>query len=256
MSDTPPLESGEAPAKAGCVVRAFIIALPLGLAFMIPLSLWIYYQKKYAKEEAATSHLASMLQRELNSVDYVNNINTIDSAAGDASTSKTEVVAKFVESKMGFANMGYNIEQQSFDVDGKKASNLVVELPGKKDTRETVLVIAGYDTPDASGISALMCVAHAMTGTTHSRTIRFAAVTHSDAADTKANGIEVLAKKIAELEVPVKKVILFHPALKATPAAWQNAEITSLASELKDPTPTPLDMLQRLKKAVETAADE
>ena len=48
--------------KPGCMVRAFIIVLPLGLAFMVPLSLWIYYQKKH-QPEAATSQYAAMLTK-------------------------------------------------------------------------------------------------------------------------------------------------------------------------------------------------
>jgi hypothetical protein len=258
MSATPAQETGEVPAKAGCVVRAFIIALPLGLAFMVPLSLWIYYQKKYAKEEAA-SHLAPMLQRELNAADMARYARGFTQSIGDRSLSNPDnlkAASKYVESTMGFANMGYNIQRHEFGAGGQTLANVLVEIPGKKGTKETVLVVADYDTPDASGISAMMCVAHALVGTHHNRSIRFAAVPQGDAAEAKANGIEVLAKKLGELEVPIVKVILFRPALKATPSTWQNAEIISLASELKDPTPTPLDMLQRLKKAVEDAADK
>jgi hypothetical protein len=258
MSDASQPGSSESPAKAGCAVRAFLIILPLGLAFMVPTSLWVYYQRKHTAGESA-SRLAPMLQRELNAEDMARYAQGFTQSIGErnlANPDNLKAASKYVESTMGFANMGYNIQRQEFEVEGQTLSNVLAELPGKKGNKDTVLVVADYDTADAGGISAMMCVAHAMVGTSHNRSIRFAAVPQGDAADAKANGIEILAKKLGELEVPIVKVILFRPALKATPAAWRNAEITSLASELKDPTPTPLDMLQRLKKAVEDAADK
>jgi hypothetical protein len=257
MSDAPQPDSAPSSAKAGRAVRAFIIILPVGLAFMVPISLWIYYQKKHAAEESA-SHLAPMLQRELNAEDMARYARGFQSI-GDRSLANPEnlkAASKYVESTMGFANMGYNIQRQEFEAGGQKLSNVLAELPGKNGNQDTVLVVADYDTADADGISAMMCVAHAMVGTGHHRSIRFAAVSQGEAADEKGNGLEVLAKKLEELEVPVVKVILFRPPLRSTPAPWQNAEIIPLAAELKDSTPTPLDMLQRLKKAVEHAADE
>jgi hypothetical protein len=237
-------------------VRAFLIILPLGLAFMVPVSLWVYYQKKYAAEEAA-SPLAPMLQRELNAEDMARYAQGFTQGIGERSLANPDnlkAASKYVESTMGFANMGYNTQQHDFEAGGQRLSNVLAELPGKGGNKDTVLVIADYDTPDANGISAMMCVAHAMVGTSHNHSIRFVAVAQGDAADAKANGIEVLATKLAELELPVVKIILFRPPLKSTPLAWQGAEIIPLASELKDPNPTPLDMLQRLKKAVEDAA--
>jgi hypothetical protein len=252
---TPP-ESTEPPAKAGCLVRAFIIILPLGLAFMVPMSLWVYYQKKYAPKEAA-SRLAPMLQRELNADDLARYAQGFSQSIGDRSLSNPDnlkAAAGYVESTMGFANMGYNIQRQNFEVGSQSLSNLIAELPGKKGTKDTVLVLADYDSPDAGGIAAMMCVAHAMVGTSHTMAIRFVAVTQGDVEDTKANGIEQVAKKLGELEIPISAVVLLRPPLKTTPAAWQHAKIIPLAAELKDLTPTPLDMLQRVKKAVEDAA--
>lgn len=257
MSDASQPGSAPSPARAGRAVRAFIIILPIGLAFMVPISLWVYYQRKHAAEEA-TSRLAPMLQRELNAEDLTRYVQGFQSI-GDrtlANPDNLKAASKYVESTMGFANMGYNIQRQEFEAGGHALANVLAELPGKKGNQDTVLVLADYDAPDPSGIAAMMCVAHAMVGTTHNRSIRFAAVPQGDATDAKANGIEALAKKLAEMELPVVKVVLFRPPLKSTPAAWQHAEIISLAAELKDPTPTPLDMLQRLKKAVEDAADE
>lgn len=260
MSDSNPSspEATEQPAKAGCVVKAFIIALPLGLAFMVPLSLWIYYQKKYAPQEAA-SRLAPMLQRELNAEDMARYAKGFTQGIGDRSLANPDSVqaaANYVESTMGFANMGYNIQRHEFKAGGQSLFNLLAELPGKKAKKDTVLVLADYDAADASGIAAMMSVAHAMVGTNHNRTIHFAAVAQGDAADAKANGIEALAQKFAESGISVAKVVLFRPPLKSTPAAWQDAEFIPLAAELKDATPTALDMLQRLKKAVEDAADK
>lgn len=258
MSEAPEAPSSDASARPGCAVRAFLIILPFGLAFMVPISLWVYYQKKHAAQKT-TSHLAPMLQRELNAEDMTRYVQGFTQSIGDRSLANPENIkaaASYVESTMGFANMGYKIQRQNFEAGNLTLSNLITELPGNKGNKDTVLVLADYDTQDASGIAAMMCVAHAMVGTSHTRTIRFAAVTQGDAADAKANGIEILAKKLEELEVPVVKVILFRPPLKVTPTAWQKAKIVSLAAELKDPTPAPLDMLQRLKRAVEDAADK
>jgi hypothetical protein len=257
-TDATPPESTEPPVRASFMVRAFLIVLPLGLAFMVPMSLWVYYKKKHAPEEAA-SRLAPMLQRELNAEDMARYVQGFSQTIGDRSLSNPDnlkAAAGYVESTMGFANMGYNIQRQDFEAGGQNISNLVAELPGKDGAKDTVLVLADYDTPDAGGIAAMMCVAHAMVGTGHSHAIRFAAITQGDAEDPKANGIEQVAKKLAELEIPITAVVLMRPPLKSTPAAWQRVEIIPLAAELRDPTPTPLDMLQRVKKAVEDAAGE
>src|SRR4051794_25919208 len=155
--------------RAGYLIRALLIALPIGLGFMIPLSLWIYYQKKH-QPVAATSQYAAMLRKDVDAEDFARYVRILSQDIGDRSLAKPEnldAAASFIESTVGYDNMGYAVQRQTFDVQGRPAVNLIAELPGKTKPKELVLVVANYDEPDATGISAVMCAAHAFAGTDH-----------------------------------------------------------------------------------------
>ena len=133
--------------------------------------------------------------------------------------------------------------------------NLVAELPGTTASAGTVLVLADYDAADARGIAALLCLAHAMTGSEHGRTVRFASVVQADAEDAGFNGAAHLAQKFSDADVDVKRILLLRPPPKTLPSSWQGVEMVSFAADLADPKPDVLAMLQRVKEAVEAAAD-
>lgn len=257
-SITPSPSETQEPVKPAPIVRLFIILLPVGLAFMVPISLWIYYQKKNQTGEA-TSEFASMLRRELNAEDFARYQDGFVSVIGDRSASQPdnqEAAASYVESTMGTSNMGYNVQRLTFTDGNREVAGVVATLPGKSGpSAGAVLVVADYDTPDATGISTLMCVAHSLVGNTPPRTLCFAAVAQADSPEARANGVAQLATQLAESGTKVTTLVLLRAPLASMPPAWEATEVIPLAAELKDQNPTPLSMLKRIKEAVESAAD-
>ena len=244
--------------RPGILVRALLIVLPVGLAFMVPLSLWIYYQKKYAPAPA-TSKYAAMLRRELNADDFARYARILTKDVGERSLAKPEnleAAAAFIESTLGFDNMGYAVQRQVFEVDGKLLVNLIAELPGNAKVGEEVLVLAAYDGEDASGLAAMMCVAHALTGTAHARTIRFAAVVNAHEPESKSNGLEKLAQLPAAGNRVVKTVVAASPLTQFLPLAWQGALIQAFPEGIGMPVEPSLEDLQKLKSVIEQAADQ
>lgn len=242
-----PEETSEVPVKSGCVVRAFIVALPVALAFMIPLSLWIYYQKKH-RPEPSTSQLAPILRRNLNAADFERYSSILSREVGDrglARQDNRDAAAAFIESTMGFDNMGYSIRRQTFDAQGSAAVNLVAELTSQSKENGIVLVVAAYDEPDATAISALMCVAHALAGTQHSRTIRFAAVLEA------GGGLPATLQRMSDEGKEVFKLIhIGTPSSGALP----NSEVFTLHPI--DPTAGPVPRLKELVTLIEHSADQ
>ena len=245
--------------KPGWLVRAFLIILPVGLAFMVPVSLVIYYQKKHEDTPEASKY-ASMLRRDLNVDDFVRYVRILSQDIGERSTEKTEnldAAASFVESTMGYDNMGYATQRQAFDLRGKPVVNLVAELTGKSRPDEVVLVVADYDGADASGVSAMMCVAHALTGTEHARTIRFAAVVNGRAEDATESGLSHLTQELASKgEAPRKVVIVsLSSALGSSLSHWKGGEVKDLSGEIRPASTETLTSLQSILAKIEKEAD-
>lgn len=245
------------PQKPGILVRAFLIVLPLGLAFMVPLSLWIYYQKKYAPAPAASQY-AAMLRRDLNADDFARYVRILTQEVGERSLARPEnleAAAAFIESTLGYDNMGYAVQRQVFEAAGKPLVNLIAELPGSSKPGEEVLVLAAYDGEDASGIAAMMCVAHALTGTAHARTIRFAAVVNAHDLDAAVNGVDQLAQTPASGPRVVKTLVAVSPLLESTPAVWRGALVKPFAHEVRVAGQLSLEALRKLQSTIEQAAD-
>jgi hypothetical protein len=238
--------------KPGLAVRAFLIVLPVGLAFMVPISLWIYYKKKY-QPEPATSQYAAVLRRDLNADDFTRYARILAQDIGDrslANPDNLDAAAKFIESTMDFANMGYAVKRQAFEAQGKPVVNLVAELPGKSKPREIVWVFASYDAADASGVSALMCVAHALTGSEHARTVRFAAVME------EAGGVAQLRKAPDGSDEKTHAVISVAPSSQSLAGKlWEPAQMRPFSW---NPTAAPDEILERLRdlqRLIEQSAD-
>lgn len=250
MNDTqepsPPVE------KPAVLVRAFLIILPIGLAFMVPLSLWIYYQKKY-QPAPATSEYAAILQRDLNEEDFSRYARVLSQEIGERNLAKPDnlaAAAAYVESTMGYDNMGYAVQRQAFETKGRPVVNLIAELPGKSMPKEVVMVFANYDEADAAGISAVMCVAHALAGSEHARTIRFAAVVAG------ADGLADLRRTISD-DGKTPRSLIF-----VTSAAEIHAGKLPITEDLRhfqlmpaEDSSASLEHLRQLQKLVEQQAD-
>lgn len=247
MSDAPQTPDPAA-AKPGWLVRAFLIILPVGLAFMVPVSLVIYYQKKH-EDKPEASQYASMLRRDLNADDFARYVRILSQDIGERSMEKPEnldAAASFVESTMGYDNMGYAVQRQAFDLRGKPVVNLVAELPGQSKPDELVLVVADYDGANANGISALMCVAHAMTSTSHARTIRFAALMNGRAEDAAESGLTHLAQREEAVGKDASKttIISLSSALAPSLALWKYGEVRDQSGLIR---PAPSEVLASLE---------
>jgi hypothetical protein len=237
--------------KAGCLIRAFLIALPVGLGFMVPLSLWIYYQKKH-QPVASTSQYAAMLRKDLNADDFTRYARILSQDIGERSLAKPEnldAAASFIDSTMGYDNMGYAVQRQSFEVQGKPAVNLIAELPGKKAPNEVVLVFASYDEADARGIAALMCVAHSFAGTPPSKTVQFAAVVSG------ADGLEQLRHKLSAENKTASTVMA---VMSEAPAPQNGTQGTPTVRQFQmtraDDPAVVLSKLDELKQLIEQSA--
>jgi hypothetical protein len=250
MNDSEPTAKPEQ--KAGCLIRAFLIALPVGLGFMVPLSLWIYYQKKH-QPVAATSQYASMLRKDLNVDDFARYARILSSDIGERSLTKPEnldAAASFIDSTMGYDNMGYAVQRQSFDAQGGPAVNLVAELPGNKAPNDVVLVFASYAETDARAVAALMCVAHAFAGTQPSKTVQFAAVVSG------ADALVRLRQKLSDENKTVSAVIaVMSEATTVQDKTQGTAGAKQFQMTKSDDPATVLSKLSELKQSIETSAN-
>lgn len=240
--------------KPSVLIRGFLIVLPIGLALMVPISMIVYQWRKH-RPEPATVEYAAALQSDLNAREFAHYVSVFTEEIGERSLTKPEGLdraAKYIESTMDPSNMGYAVQRQTFDAQGKGVANLVAELPGRSKPGESVLVLANYDDADAKGIAALMCIAHALTGSKHARTIRFAAVANAADLDAGANGLNQLAQSEAFRKTPPTTIVLVAPAMSSVPDPWKQAKVLPLASLLLG---DPLAGLKRILGEIEKEAD-
>ncbi len=238
--------------KTGCMVRAFLMALPIGLAFMVPLSLLIYYQKKH-QPPPATSEYAAMLRKDVDVQDFARYVRILSRDIGERSLANPEnldAASSFIESTIGYENMGYAVERQVLEAEGKPAVNLIAELTGKTKPNEVVLVVASYDEADALGISALMCVAHALAGTDHGRTVRFAAVM------SQVGGLENVRNRMSAEGKKIRTLILVTPGPQLAPGASPPAvEVKHFPFTKSDDPNVSAARLRELQLVIERSAD-
>lgn len=163
------------------LVRWFLVGLPLGLIIMGVLSFAFYFHARHAREDAAAapSPLSAMLRKEVNLEDYRRYCRIFETEIGSRAPDKPENIEtaqSFIESTLGFGNMGYQVLRRDFETDGRKCAHLEVELRGRKAAGALVLVTADYTDAASADIAALLVLAQAFTGTEHRNTIRFVAL--------------------------------------------------------------------------------
>lgn len=189
--------STEEKIKPSPIVRWFIVGLPLGLIIMGALSFVIWNQKRYAKAHPPASKFASAMRRDLNLVDYRRYVEIFKNKIGPRTLDMPENIAaaqSFIESTLGFDNMGYQVTRTEFERDGNPCAHIAVELAGRKSRNNFVIVTADYRDVHHEDIAALLALAHAFTGTEHAKTIRFVArfgELKNDDSAADATGVEV-----------------------------------------------------------------
>ena len=103
---------------------------------------------------------------------------------------------------------GYAVKRQEYEVNGSRCCNLEVEIRGTTLPDEIVVVGAHYDSvpgspaanDNASGVAAVLSLAHAFSRATTGRTLRFLAFVNEEApyAHTEQMGSWVYARRCRE----------------------------------------------------------
>lgn len=166
-------------------VRFFILGLPIGLILTGILAMFIYFRVDDVREERERRVPVS---RPLNEADLRASVTTFSSGIGPRHPGAPETLesaAKYVQSTLGPANLGFKVSRHEFDSGGRTWYNLIIDVPGAPGPtqKEIVLVTANYDSLpqspganlNASGMAAMMGLAQSFAGSNPARTLRFAA---------------------------------------------------------------------------------
>ena len=94
--------------------------------------------------------------------------------------------ADFIEGR--FMESGYTVRRETFECEGKPCRNLIVEVRGTHLPGEIILIGAHYDSAgdspgandNATGVAALLALAHAFSKEKPARTLRFVAFTNEE----------------------------------------------------------------------------
>ncbi len=87
-----------------------------------------------------------------------------------------------------FMELGYSVEEQSFDSEGREVKNLLAELPGNSNPEEIIVIGAHYDSvadssgadDNSTGIAALLELARLLEQQKLPRTVRFVAFVNEE----------------------------------------------------------------------------
>ncbi|NOY00075.1 MAG: M28 family peptidase [Verrucomicrobia bacterium] len=205
---------------SGKIIRFCLVGLPVGLV-VIPAVSIIYTEwfKPYQNSlpSVREQQFATMMRKSVSREDLEDYVNVLTEDIGERHMGKMEnlkAAAYFIESSLGESNMGYKVSRQKYESEGNEVWNLEVTVPGTGNSGEIVVVGAHYDTvpgspgadDNASGVSALMCLANAFIGSKNEMTIKFVAFVNEERpwAETENMGSLVYAKA---LKLRGKKVV-------------------------------------------------
>ncbi|HEY2148766.1 MAG TPA: M28 family peptidase [Pirellulales bacterium] len=116
----------------------------------------------------------------------------VEKLAGDIGERSMSRYAKLVESaafiEKSLHGAGFQVSRQSYEVKGRTAANLEVEIAGAKAPAEIVVVGAHYDSAagapgandNGSGVAALLALAREFAGKQTGRTLRFVAFANEE----------------------------------------------------------------------------
>lgn len=248
---------------SGFLVRLFVGGLPLGLAIMGALSFVIYFNMKKKKEMPVASQLSGMLRKDLSADDFERYGRILSQDIGVRTSGRKDnldAASAFVESTLGFDNMGYAVVRQEFEADGITFLNFTADLVGKSNPREVVLIVSAYDSSEAnlpaesSGLAAMLSLAHSLTGDPLNRTVRFAAVINGRSRDPKLNGLARLLDQMAENKETVKQVLIFTEGLDLS-ALPKFMTLKSLTMKPDMDAAAILKTMQEMQAAVKAAGD-
>lgn len=181
--------------KEGALIRSLIVALPTGLLVLGVGAMVFTHMNPKEKEadpnEKVRLEAASLNRRPITQADLEKNLAILTEQIGERHLGKPnalEQAAIWIESTMGGANLGYQIDRHAYSVGDQEVRNLIAELPGKSRRDEIVVIGAHYDTvpgcpganDNGTGVVALLSLAKAFAGDPQERTVRFVAFVNEE----------------------------------------------------------------------------
>ncbi len=196
----------------GKIIRFCLVGLPVGLVLIPAVSIVYTEWFKPYQDSLPTvreQQFATMMRKPVSHKALEEYVNVLAEDIGERHMGKMEnleAAAYFIESSLGKSNMGYRVNRQKFESEGNQVWNLEVTVPGTGNSGGVVVVGAHYDTvpgspgadDNASGVSALMCLANALIGSKNEMTIKFVAFVNEERpwAETENMGSLVYAKAL------------------------------------------------------------
>jgi len=236
----------------------FVAGLPLGLVVMGALSFIFYFQKRNQRMTPQPSRLAAMLRKDLSMEDFARYERILSQDLGERSLNKPEnldAAASFIESTLGLNNMGYAAVRRGFTLQGRELVNIEAELRGSQRPRDLVLVAARYDGSDVRGLAAMLCLANALTATTHSSTVRFVALVVGDANDEEKNGAAAYRDWISRTEFDKVTVLLDETSPESAVIKSTLKDIATSIKPLPLSSKISLAELQQAEALIRSLAD-
>jgi len=197
---------------SGKVIRFCLVGLPIGLVVIPALSI-IYTEwfrpMQDARPSAREQQFATMMRKPVSREDLENYVRVLSEDIGERHTDKMEslkAAAYYIQSSLGESNMGYRVNRYKYEAGENEVWNIEVTVPGTGKDGGVVVIGAHYDTvagspgadDNASGVSALLCLANAFVGTENEMTLKFVAFVNEEMpwSKTEQMGSLVYAKSL------------------------------------------------------------
>ena len=172
--------------KQATVIRLFLIGLPVGLILTTAGSMVWHFSRP---DEDPTPRIYTTLAEEVTEtvvMNYVRNVSEVIGPRHATLPGTLERTANYLESTLGPRNLGYDVKQQVYEIDGQPARNLWVDIPGGKRVNEVIMVAANYDAnaghfgknENASGVATVLALAENLTRDKPMLSIRLALLSH------------------------------------------------------------------------------
>lgn len=173
------------------VIRFLIVGLPLGL-----IAGGVIAMKAYFREQSNPSTGFGYTRKAVSRTDIQSHVERLAKTIGPRAAGmrdRVKFAVNYLQSTLSPANMGFNVSQQTYKVDGENVYNLVIEIPGTHPDHlgEIVLAGANYDSvadspgadANASGVAACLSLCQAFANTKHERTLRFVFFANGETED-------------------------------------------------------------------------
>lgn len=187
------MSSNPSAPRSTWIIRAFLIGMPAGLIVIgVGALTWTTLirpkpanpvQPEFAARGGGSASISPATLRS-----YVSTLTERIGPRHAGALDSLNAARFYIASTLGINNIGYQAEEQTYQVDDQEFANVEVELTGTRWPEQLLVVGAHYDsvatTPgaddNASGVAALLALADTFAGDPQGRTIRFVAFTNEE----------------------------------------------------------------------------